>query len=226
VTQEVILDIGEGAALNPATERQIGELITAVDEVLQETGFPREKLTLKPQLFENEPPNTPLMSKTFDLLHKLASQREIGVTASVFDEPSLQTLLDYPIPFVKIANRQYLRALKAGIPRGIRVVTSVGGGGFDAEGGCRYRYGENEDLLCCVSEYPATMEGYREAFPGIALWYWGMSDHTVGLDLWRKYRPTLYERHFAVDWMKGPSVGPWSIGVDELREILTDGGKV
>jgi sialic acid synthase SpsE len=71
--------------------------------------------------------------------------------------------------------------------------------------------------MLCVSEYPAEIDAYGNQQPALR---WGISDHTIGLDLWRKYRPAFYEKHFALEDSTGPDAGPWAATPDELREVF------
>jgi sialic acid synthase SpsE len=48
----------------------------------------------------------------------------------------------------------------------------------------------------------------------------GISDHTPNLDLWRKYRPEVYERHFCLDDSTGADAGPFASRPKEWREVL------
>ena len=225
----IILDFGSGAtSKNDVTivRRMIDEL-AAVD-----TG--KHTVVIKWQLFTDCPPNIPLQLDVFDYAYNYAKGKGYQTTASVFDMDSLQFLLTYDIPFIKLANRPDLYWLAGEVPRKIPVYASVGGG----HGRAIVLYGqevldENIDvLLSCVSEYPATVEEYEKWFtfdggdvkfpPGFsgghALYY--VSDHTTDFTLYHKYKPSIYECHYKLNDSTGPDAGPFARTPDQLKEIL------
>jgi sialic acid synthase SpsE len=49
----------------------------------------------------------------------------------------------------------------------------------------------------------------------------GISDHTAGLDLYRKYHPSIWEKHLVLERTEGNlDAGPFSITPGELREVI------
>ena len=206
----IILDFGSGGtSKNDVTivKRMIDEL-AAVD-----TG--KHTIVIKWQLFTDCPPNEPLRRDVFDYAYGYAKEKGYQTTASVFDMDSLQFLLTYDIPFVKLANRPDLYWLAGEVPRKIPVYVSISapcGVTIDDE------HSLNSVELCCVSKYPATVEEY-EVF---GLWYLqdGISDHTTDFTLYHKYKPVIYECHYKLPDSTGPDAGPFSRTPSQLAEIL------
>ena len=208
----IILDVGEGTALrNEHAPRVVHSILSTADAV----EFPKEEIVVKPQLFQWEPPNRPLQHEVFANIHRECLDVGLQCTASVFDKPSLGFLLRLEIPFVKIASRTYLRRLALLVPRGVPIYASYG----DMNDETEYD-GYVDQWLACVSNYPAEAIDYDNFGLIPRMDHLGISDHTVGLDLYRKYRPRIYEKHFYIQGMKGPSIGPWAIDEDGLAELL------
>jgi sialic acid synthase SpsE len=94
-----------------------------------------------------------------------------------------------------------------------------------------------EEWLCCVSKYPAEIEDY-DYKPSHSMrpqdikdhilnchGLHAMSDHTVGLDLLRKWKHTvrgmIWEKHFVLKHDDAnPDAGPFAITPSELKEAL------
>lgn len=144
-----------------------------------------------------------------------AARLGFRTTASVFDKPSLDYLLTLDPPFVKLANRPYLRHLARYVPRGIPIIAShnVQEWVWDLEP-------PDARWIYCVSKYPARIDEYTSYSDVENRLVGGVSDHTVGLDLWRRYRPAVYEKHFALETSTGPDAGPWCITPAALGEVL------
>lgn len=209
----IILEMGEGTCL---TEGAVHILPGEVAKIADSIGFSRKRIVIKAELFDWEPPNEPLDIDVFARLHRVCTDLGFPCTASVFDRPSLERLLGFKIPFVKIANRTYLRRLAILVPRGIEVYAS-----YSMDPADETEYDKYVDYwMACVSDYPAEMEDYDRFRLSPNVRPLGISDHTVGLDLYRKYRPDIYEKHFGLKGTKGPSLGPWSIDEDGLVELL------
>lgn len=83
-----------------------------------------------------------------------------------------------------------------------------------------YRDYCNHILLYCVPQYPAQIENYRLLEK---LGYFeGASDHTIGIDLFKKYYPMKwYEKHFKLgdEGDRSPDAGDFAITPKELKEI-------
>jgi len=218
---EIILDFGSGnTCRNDAAyvKRMIDEL-KAVD-----TG--KHEIIIKYQLFKEAPPNIPLEHQVFDYAYKYAKKQGYKTTSSVNDLESLEFLLRYEIPFVKIANRRELDWLIGEVPRKIPVYISVGSNTELWPHIKDYTEPKDETIIpfCCVSKYPATIEDYEKTF--ISLKYLpAISDHTIGFDFWHRLQwcedaPKIWERHFKLPDSTGPDAGPFAVTPEELREIL------
>lgn len=133
-------------------------------------------------------------------------------TTSVFDLPSLDYLLSlkfpYKLPFIKIANDRSLDYLIGEIPRKYEVYKSVST--------MKEYYDDREDgvdSLFCVSKYPANIKDYPRTVMRI-------SDHTVGLELWHRNHPHIFEKHYKLPDSTGLDAGDFAITPQELRSIL------
>jgi sialic acid synthase SpsE len=213
MVSQIILDMGSGNTCknNLAYVRRMIDELKAVD-----TG--NHEVIIKWQLFEHAPPNERLMWATFDYAYNYALDKGYRTTASVFDMPSLQQLLQFDIPFVKIANRPDLYWLAGEVPRNIPVYVSIGHwNDFDHNDGM---WGWECDLLNCVSKYPATLEDYEIAFDGMSIGSNWVSDHTADFELWHKYEPTVIEWHYKLETSTGPDAGKFARTPKQLEGIL------
>jgi sialic acid synthase SpsE len=191
----IILDFGSGNTCQndvDIVKRMIDEL-KAVD-----TG--KHEIVIKWQLFIHAGENLLLNHTIFDIAYEYAAKLGYRTTASVFDQSSLHFLLKYDVPFVKIANRRELDWLVGEVPRKVKVIVS----GRD---------------LCCVSEYPATVEQYEWRYAPDQL-HQGISDHTTDFTLWHRYSPLLYECHYKLEDSIGLDAGDFSRTPEMLKEIL------
>lgn len=204
----IILDFGSG---NTCCNREatVENMIQALEKV-----DPDRKATIKWQLWDagSEPQGLRLNWEVFEHAFRYAQNHGFRTTASVFDKPSLDYLLTFDVPFVKIANRPYLYHLGKYVPRGIPLVVSHSEGELPVKD-----FGGRVEWMVCVSEYPASIEKYGDHRPSLE---WGISDHTIGLDLWRRYHPAVYEKHFKLPTSTGPDSGPWAATPDEISEVL------
>jgi sialic acid synthase SpsE len=203
----IILDFGSGNTCRNNTFI-VRNMIRRLAEITN-----RRDIVIKWQLFERVPPNKPLEHEVFDMAYKLAKYEGFETTASVFDLPSLRFLLRYDIPFVKLANRVDTHWLSGEVPRRIPIVQSHG-----SDDGISHS--EAEFPLCCVSEYPATPETYKMRFRVPDLRY-GISDHTVGFELYTRYKPMNWEKHYVLEHSEdNPDAGPFAVTPEELQEVL------
>lgn len=178
----IIIDLGSGNSCRNDLEyakRMVRE-IAGIDSHQKE-------VVLKWQLFEKVGDNIPLDRELFAKVHHFATELGYDTAASVFDNGSLEYLLRFDIPFVKIANRPDLYWLAERVPEEIGVIKSVPSPELFTD-----------NCLCCVSKYPATMKQYERIFPEDLLRK-GISDHTINWDLYLKYQPELYECHFVIE---------------------------
>lgn len=202
-----ILDMGSGNTCKN-DYKYIEKMIDAVAEEDKE-----RKCILKWQLFESAGANVVLKNISFQYAYAYAKRYGFKTTASVFDIPSLNFLLNHEIPFVKIANNPELYYLIGKVPREIPVIKSIGGLSYYGK-----TYNENVIHLYCVSEYPAKPSEYKEKFGGLLKY--GLSDHTEDWRLYNTFKSGYYECHFKLDDSTGLDAGSFARTPEELREVL------
>ena len=200
----IILDLGSGNSCRNdwPTAMEMIHAIASIDTH-------REEVVLKWQLFEKAEPNLPLERDIFSRAYTYAWGLGYDTTASVGDVLSLDFLLRFQIPFVKLACRPELYHLADRVPDGIQVIKSVSSLD-DFTPGC----------LCCVREYPADAKVYRKAFRDAQLKA-GISDHTTDWYLYKKFSPEVYECHMVLEHSeKNPDGAAFARTPTDLREIL------
>ena len=210
--RQLILDLGNANTCRNewAIAQRMLDSVFAADP--KKPGY---EIILKWQLFQEAPPNRPLDRDLF--ARALEYGREYGyrTTASVFDADSLEYLLRFLVPFVKIACRRELYPL-------IDRIKAVGGRPYASfEHELSRPETDGVTWLCCVPEYPAKLEQYsyfkRKALKA------GVSDHTDGLGLVRRYQPAIWEKHYVLHRSESnPDAGPFAITPRELREYLEE----
>ena len=208
----IILDIGSGN-----THKNDWKYLKRMLDELKEVDTGKHEIIIKHQLFIKAGDNIPLKHEIFEKAYDYAKKLGYKTTSSAFDKESIDFLLQFDIPFVKIANNRKLDWLVGEIPRKIPVITS---------------YGNIEELkvaercnvgrLLCISKYPATLESYEEAFD---LKYYiscdyGISDHTTNFDLFNKYKPETLEIHYKLENSTGLDAGEFAKTPKQLSEIL------
>ena len=208
-----IFDVGSGASL-PDFEAVIA-IVDALEPILEHKKTnPDLEIIIKTQLFKDIPPNKPLERDVFLYLKNYGESKGFQVTASVFDMDSLSFLLVHDPCFVKIACRPDLYWLAGEVPRKIPIVVS-----YDVRDELvnwdrlppKYNY-----PLACVPTYPAKIEDYK--FPGRLY----ISDHTVGLELFKQEAPVVWEKHFVLkknDPNNPDSMGGFALDPEELKQI-------
>ena len=203
----IILDMGSGNTCKNDTTI-IKKMIDAVKAV--DTG--KHAIVLKWQLFTSAPPNVPLDRWPFHYAVRYAQEKGYKTTASIFDEESFEYLTGhFSIPFVKIPCREKLYNFVNGQYKDF--IISVPD---------RILYDNFPDLvkLCCIPKYPAKVEEYEKTFTKEQLKA-GISDHTAGWDLFKKYKPVVFEKHFVLERDEGnPDAGPFAVTPDDLAGIL------
>lgn len=177
----LILDFGSGNSCKNDIMK-VQDMIDAVAAL----GPSQHEIVLKWQLFRKEPPNIPLDHDVFDFAYNYAQEKGLLTTASVFDLYALDFLKLYDVPFVKIACRPDLYYLSrlCSLPTIISV-----------------SYGPSitgTQSLMCVSQYPADIDEYAHKFCAIEL-RTGVSDHTIGWELYHTYHPHILEKHFVLE---------------------------
>ena len=218
----IILDLGNGGVLHNDNET-IRKTIDSVAEI-----DTKRECILKFQLFISIQNKVQLRRDVFHRAWEYATSLGFHCTSSAFDYDSVQFLSLYEVPFVKISNHPHLK--KERIVNDCRksfisysaqqfplenVLLSVS----DAEEFNRFT-GREVALLCCVSEYPAKAEDYEKRFTADQL-QTGLSDHTVGLDLYKKYRPKIFEKHYVLDEVTDKP-RPYCMGPRELKNLLKE----
>ena len=197
-----IVDLGSGNSC----QNDLGKVREIIDSL------EGKEVICKWQLFLDAPPNIPLKHDVFRYAFKYAKKKGLKTTSSVFDIPSLQFLQEFEdIPFIKIANnpKYYYLARQIKTPMVISY-SSI------AEMGKRKMI----KPLCSVSRYPAQPIQYMKNFSPFWLAQ-GISDHTEGFDLYHKYQPEIFEKHYVLKHSKdNPDGGVFSCTPDELDEIL------
>ena len=208
----VVLDIGSGASL--PTKKEAEKVVSMVASLNSR----RHRVILKPQLFKNIPPNKELSHEVYEHLVALCQAEGLELAASVFDEASLHVALTYGVAHIKIACRPDLYWLAGKVPREVPVHVS-----WD----CR---GQEPTLpkvdvrLACVPSYPAEWTDYNQDSRYMESGEWSaISDHAVGLTLWEKCDPEVWEKHFVLE-PNNPdnpdSMGGFAMDPDQLREAL------
>ena len=195
----------------------IKKMIDALAEVDTE-----RKFTIKWQLFQKAPPNIPLTQQNFHFAYHYAMQLGYKTTASVFDQESLNFLLQFNPCFVKIANRPDLYWLHGEVPRRIPVYMSAEGFGKIPGDG---QYCSHDQTFHCVKKYPAQVKDYDD-YGIYSRW---VSDHTIGWDLlnhriemeWPLSTPEVWEKHIVLERdPDNPDAGPFAITPPDLKEIM------
>ncbi len=201
----IIIDMGSANTCLNDWET-IKQMITAIASIDRHKNG---DVILKWQLFEKSGENIPLQRSLFAKAREMAWGFGYETTASVFDIVSLDFLLKFDIPFIKIANHKKSIEMLSRIPDGIRVIRSVGDS--DSFG---------EDCMACVSKYPAKKLEYEKIFKEEQLKK-GISDHTTNWELYNKYQPEIYERHFVLKHSReNLDGGLFSATPEQWKEIL------
>ena len=171
---KLILDLGSGNSCRNDTAI-VKDTIDAITDVKTD----KHEIILKWQLFESAPPNIPLDRDVFDYAYDYAYGL-YKTTASVFDKSSLAFLQGYDTPFIKIACRQDLYYLADSEDDFYVSITE--GTYILKKWNIKYMY--------CIPKYPADISDYEKMFDTKWLGE-AISDHTVGWDLYNKYKLSL-----------------------------------
>jgi len=220
---EIVLDVSANTFKN-----DVNYFKRMVDEI-KKIDSKEYKITFKTQLFEPTSKaaevNECLLHDTFIEMHRYCNQSGYQLTSSVFDLYSLKFLLEFNIPFVKIACRPETYFLLGFIPRKIHVYIST-----DCRKNCSdFPYYGNEHLLECIPEYPASEEDYLKHSFQKGRWELNISDHTPGMYLFKKFvdykkmeeGTYIFEMHYVLERdAKNPDAGLFAKTIDELRGML------
>lgn len=201
---QLIFDLGSGKSTHN-DQYYVQQIIDAIKEA--DTG--KHEVILKFQLFQDAPPNVPLDPLVFDAAYLYGREKGYKVTSSVFDLPSLKFLLNYDIPFVKIACRKDMYWLIGEVPRKVPLYVSYDGSAITSF------FTEGVTWLFCIPEYPAAKEPYLMTRPSI------LSDHSEGLEVFKNLSPKIYEKHFVYEReADNPDAGLFALTVEDLKGIL------
>jgi sialic acid synthase SpsE len=201
---KLILDLGSGNTCKNS-EAYACRMIEQVAKI----DTKKHEIIFKFQLFLDAPPNISLDRKVFKYAYDFAKESGYKVTASVFDKDSLSFLLDFDVPFIKIACRDDLYDLMGDIPRRVPIYASYEGGLINV------LWGSNLTWLYCVPEYPAPAWKYLNV-PATKI-----SDHSVGWEVYHTLKPKIIEKHFILERDPGnPDSGPFACDIDQLKEIV------
>ncbi len=195
----IILDTGSGNGNGNDIEYQ-KDLIDSLEG---------KDVIIKYQLFLDAPPNKPLKREVFKRAYNYAKKKGLQVTASVFDRDSLQFLQEFDTPFIKIAGNPKYYYLARGIKTPL-VVSYL----------ATPEMGKRASImpLCCVSRYPAQGIQYEKNFTP----HWlsqGISDHTEGFDLYHKYQPEVWEKHYVLERGDSPDGGVFAMVPGDWGEV-------
>jgi len=215
----IILDFGSGnSCLNDK------EIVKKMYDELKKVDTGKHIIICKWQLFLEAGNNIPLDRDVFDFAYEYGNELGYRVTSSVFDKDSLEFLLLYDVPFIKIANNRKLDWLIGEVPRKIPVYVSVGG--HSEYSTYRNILSSNDKVLLCNSKYPSTLDDYEKWFylknNGDMSYRYEMtfSDHTANFGLWYRYQPEIVEWHYGLEDSTGLDAGPFMRTPTMLKEVL------
>lgn len=211
---KIILDLGSGN-----TCRNDWKYAKKMIDEIKKIDTGKREIILKWQLFQQAGDNMPLKQDIFKKAYDYAEKKGYRTTSSVFDKESLDFLMQFDVPFIKLANRRDLDWLIGEIPRKIPLVISYGS--VD-ELKIAPPIGSNIQRLLCVSDYPAEPERYEQAFD-LAYYVscgYGISDHTPDFELWNKYQPQIVEWHYKLEDSTGLDAGDFARIPAQLAEVL------
>lgn len=211
---KIILDFGSGNSC-----RNDWDYAKRMIDELKKVDTGKHSVVIKWQLFLQAGENIPLDHEIFRKAYEYAKELGYQTTSSVFDIESLSFLLQFDVPFVKLANRRELDWLIGEVPRKVPVYVS---------------YGSHEEMksnrsnmsdvvpLRCLSHYPAALDDYVEV---VENWFCGydqlaISDHTTNFGLWYRYQPKIIEMHYKLEDSTGLDAGPFARTPEQLAEVL------
>lgn len=205
----IILDIG-ACNVSKGSIKYYIELIDKIYTIYNNVVLD-EEIIIKAQLFKKAGDNIPMKKNLFESIYRYCAKSGFKCTASVFDLESLNYLLSFNIPFVKIPCNKDLYYLSDFVPNWIPI--------FKSHDYRHYITDETraEIRMVCIPEYPAHISEY-EVIGGLRDY---VSDHTEGIELHEKYRPKVWEKHIVLHREKGNiDCGEFAILPEDLKEIL------
>lgn len=205
----IILDFGSG---NTCKNKK--KYVTAMYDKLKEVDQNKHHIVVKWQLFKVAGSNIPLDKEVFEYAYNYGNDLGYQVTASVADLESLDFLLNFNVPFVKIANNRSHDILINTIPDNIPIYISKSEELFELPKSKIFKE------FWCISQYPAKIEEY-EKLPLVD--GCNISDHTNNFELFRKYNPDWIEWHYKLQNSTGLDSGEFARTPKSLMSILGDG---
>lgn len=181
---EFIVDISAN------THKNDFEYLKTMLDTLKSIDKKKHHIIIKHQLFEKAGENIPLEHDIFVRAYYYAKKLGYLTTSSVFDKKSLDFLLSFDIPFIKISNNRSNDWLIRKIPREIPVYISHSDNKPPFEHNVRH--------MCCISKYPCCMQDYLEVHKDRDLSF-AISDHTTDWMLFKAYEPDIYECHYVLE---------------------------
>jgi len=211
----VILDFGSGNTCKNDYEI-IAEMYIKLARVVPPEL--REHFVVKWQLFLDEQPNVMLTDDAYITAEAIGSWLGFKTTASAFDAKSIEFLMGSDIPFVKIANRTDLGKIAAHAENsGAKVYQSVPD--VNSFYLLKRRHPDRQPM-CCISKYPAELVDYREMFTAEQLSD-AVSDHTVGMELYARYKPKIWEKHYVLEHDKdNPDAGAFAFTPEDVLQFV------
>jgi len=200
----IILDLAPNTHKNSIYD--IKQMIDAIVEI----DTHKHEIIFKHQMFMKSDVNIVLDRVVFAKAYDYAKNKGYKTTASVFDLPSLAYLMQFEIPFIKIACNEKYYWLIDEIPRKYMIYASRN------KQHLLFYHDAKIKKLSCIPHYPAKIEEYED----LPKKY--ISDHTAGLDLWHEYKPEIWEKHYVLHKNKAdnPDSGEFAITPMEMRLIL------
>jgi sialic acid synthase SpsE len=178
---------------------------------LKEIDTEKHEIIAKWKLFQESGDNIPLSRQAFDYAYWYGRKLGYWVTASIFDRKSLNFLLSYDIPFIKIANNTDLHYLIKYIPDTMMLYISSNVPLILDRRKKAYHQ------MWCISEYPANEKDYlkMKLKPGCVI-----SDHTTTFNLFKKLVPSVVEWHYKLEDSTGLDAGVIARTPEQLKEVL------
>jgi N,N'-diacetyllegionaminate synthase len=173
-----------------------------------------------------------LKPSEYQELFEYARELCIPLFSTPFDEGSLDMLVDFGMPAIKIASPDltHIGLIKHAASKNLPVVLSTGMGNFDeivrAVDAVRDEGNDRIVLLHCVSNYPARQEEMNmRCLPELRKRFKlpvGLSDHTIdhlSAIVATALGATMIEKHFTLDRKLPGADNAMSIEPHELREL-------
>jgi len=210
--KKIILDAGSGETCQN-DKAIVRRIIDCIVQLQQNT---EKKLIVKWQLFDYIPFLERLKYDVLKYAVDYARDKNLETCVSVFDQESLYYVNLLKVKYLKIACRPNLyHLLKSWLPGNQEWIVSVDSLQLKIE---LQKLQIPFIPLFCVPEYPANMVKYQSLF--LRNLSFSISDHTPDFQLYKKYQPIWYERHFKLADTTGADSGVWASTPEQVEEIL------